>query len=159
MTATDVVSVVTQHHAELQAALTARVEAVVGAARDGRAYEPAVAELRALLAADIVPHALAEEEVLYAAATADALRPLVSGMCFEHETILDLAARLGSVPTGVDAAVVAQALLEVFTGHVRRENDLLLPALATDPAVDLEALLPRMHARFSAHRDAARSLR
>jgi hypothetical protein len=102
-----------------------------------------------------VPHARAEEDVLYAAATADTLRPLVAGMVFEHETILGLADRLTAVTTAVDAAATAYAIKAVFDGHVRRENELLLPTLAADPDVDLPALLPLMEQRFAAYRSAA----
>ena len=147
----DIVAAITHHHAELAAALTDRVRAVVDAARDGRDRKPAVADVNALLAADIVPHARAEEDVLYAAATSSALRPLVAGMVFEHETLLDLAAELAAAGTAVDAAGAARAILAVFVGHVRRENDLLLPALAEDPNVDLGALLPVMQERFAAY--------
>lgn len=150
--ATDVVSAITHHHAELEASLISRVEAVVGAARAGVSYDAAVAELRDLLANDIVPHARAEEDVLYAAAIADTLRPLISGMIFEHNTILGLVKRLAAVTTGVDAAATAFAIQAVFGGHVRRENELLLPALAADSAVDLPALLPIMEERFASYR-------
>ena len=152
---TDIITAITGHHAELQQALAAHVDAVVTAARTARAHEEATTHLRQLLAHDIVPHARAEEDVLYAAATADTLRPLVAGMIFEHETILGLADRLAAVTTAVDAASTAYAIKAVFDGHVRRENELLLPALATDPAVDLPALLPGMEQRFSAYRSAA----
>jgi hypothetical protein len=151
----DIVTAITGHHAELQQALGAHVDAVVTAARTGRPHDEATEHLRGLLAHDIVPHARAEEDVLYAAATADTLRPLVAGMMFEHETILRLAARLAAVATAVDAAGTAYAIQAVFDGHVRRENELLLPALAADPDIDLPALLPVMEQQFTAYRSAA----
>lgn len=150
--AADVVSVITHHHAELAEELTSRVDAVVDAARAGAPYEEPAARLRELLVHDIVPHARAEEGVLYAAATADTLRPLVTGMIYEHETLLDLAHRLAAAATAVDAAAAASAIEAVFLGHVRRENELLLPALATDPRVDLPELLPVMEHRFTTYR-------
>jgi hypothetical protein len=146
-----VVDAITRHHVELEASLAIRVDAVVSAARAGTPWDEPVTKLRALLSRDIVPHARAEEDVLYAAATADTLRPLVSGMVFEHETILSLADRLAVVTTGTDAAATAFAIQAVFGGHVRRENEVLLPALAADPAVDLEALMPVMEQRFATH--------
>jgi hypothetical protein len=36
---------------------------------------------------------------------------------------------------------------------VRRENELLLPALAQDPAVDLAGLLPQMQQRFATYQE------
>jgi hypothetical protein len=151
----DVVTAIKAHHAELEAAVTDRADTVITAARTGRPHEPAVAELRAVLEHEVVPHARAEEDVLYAAAIAEPVRLLVAGMVFEHETLLGLVGALAAAVTAVDAAAVAGAVREIFVGHVRRENDLLLPQLAADPAVDLTALLPVMHERFTAYRRAA----
>lgn len=153
-TTAEAVSAVTGHHAQLQLALAARVEAVVAVARDGRPEAAAVLELRTMLAGEVVPHARAEEDVLYAAAAAPDLRLLVAGMVFEHQMLLGLADELAAVTTAVDAAVAARSIRDVFTGHVRRENELLLPALAADPRVDLTALLPVMAERFAAYRSA-----
>ena len=159
MTATtDVVAEITNHHAELQASVSTKVENVITAVRAGTPIGVPVAELNALLAADIVPHARAEEDVLYAAATAAELRPLVAGMLFEHETLLALAAELATAPTAADAAGISRAIREIFVGHVRRENELLLPALASDPTVDLPALLPVMEERFNGYRNPSRLL-
>lgn len=151
----DIVNDITHHHAELERSLIARVDAVVTAARTTAPFDQPVAELRQLLSHDIVPHARAEEDVLYAAATTDALRPLVAGMVFEHETILGLVDRLATVVTATDAAATAYAIQAVFAGHVRGENELLLPALATDATVDLPALLPVMQQRFATYQAAA----
>ncbi|HUW77345.1 MAG TPA: DUF2249 domain-containing protein [Candidatus Nanopelagicaceae bacterium] len=150
---TDVVSAITSHHAELQEALTTKVADVLTAARNGTPRTPAVAALNALLAHDIVPHARAEEDVLYAAATSKELRPLVLGMLYEHETLLGLATELNTASTDTDAAGIARAIREVFVGHVRRENEILLPALASDPTVDLVALMPVMEERFSSYQE------
>lgn len=147
----DIVNAITSHHTELEAALAAKVDAVIAAAREGTPVEGPVTDLRSMLDHDIVPHARAEEDVLYAAATAAALTPLVTGMIFEHETLLSLAGRLAAITTGVDAAATAYAIQAVFVGHVRRENELLLPALAADPAVDLPGLLPVMQQRFATY--------
>jgi hypothetical protein len=154
-TTVEIVSAITSHHAELQASLSTRVDAVLTAARNGDPYDDVAADLGRLLANEIVPHARAEEDVLYAAATDPTLRPLVAGMIFEHGTLLALAAELPSASTGVDAAGVARAIREVFVGHVRRENELLLPALADDPNTDLPALLPVMEHKFATYRAAA----
>jgi uncharacterized protein (DUF2249 family) len=146
---TDVVREITYHHLELQTALASRVEDVITAARTNQSHGQALAELNRVLAHDIVPHARAEEDVLYAAATSEELRLLVSGMRFEHETLLGLASDLNKAPSALDAAGIARAILEIFVGHVRRENELLLPVLANDPRTDLVALMPLMEERFS----------
>lgn len=153
-TAADVVDAITRHHEALVDGLTDRVEAVVDAVRAGAPYAEPVAQLQRMLAHDVIPHAHAEEDVLYAAADVDALRPLVTGMTYEHETLIALTDRLAGSACGVDAAAAAAAIEAVFLGHVRRENDLLLPSLAADPQVDLPALLPVMERRFAAYRAA-----
>jgi uncharacterized protein (DUF2249 family) len=157
-TASDVARAIVGHHEELEASLSSRVEGVLTAARAGQPFEPSVAELNAVLAADILPHARAEEDVLYPVAANGRLQVLAAGMLFEHEALLALATELGSARTAVDAAAVARALREVFVGHVRRENELLLPALAADPTVDLFGLLPEMERRFLAYRAPDRQL-
>ena len=153
-TTVDAITAVRNHHAELEAAVRARVEHVLADARSGRPVEASVASLSALVAAEVVPHARAEEEVLYAAAN-PRLYPLVAGMILEHETLLALSAELSTVGSATDAAGVARAFREIFVGHVRRENELLLPALAADPTLALDELLPVMHDRFTFHHDIA----
>lgn len=155
--ATDTIATITAHHEELQTALSERVDAVTAAVRQGGPHQAAVRDLDTLLTAEIIPHARAEEEVLYAAAIGPSLRPLVAGMLLEHETLLSLASELGWAPTPVDKAGVARAVREVFVGHVRRENDLLLPALDADPDIDLPALLPTLQERFSAYQSRSRA--
>jgi hypothetical protein len=151
-TTDEVVTAIVGHHAELQDTLARRVDAVVAAARTDTPVDDAVAELRDLLDRDIVPHARAEEDALYAAATAPTLVPLVTGMVFEHETLLGLVAELARATSPVDAAAVASAIRAVFVGHVRRENEVLLPVLAADPQIDLSAILASMQERLSAYR-------
>ena len=151
---TDPTAAIRAHHAHLEAELGVRVDAVVSAARDSASPKAAVDALAAFLATEIVPHARAEEDVLYAAAPlAD---PLVAGMIFEHETILELTAALGAALTAVDAAAAAASIRAVFCGHVRRENELLLPALTADSAIDFAAVVAAMERRFSAYQAAAR---
>lgn len=154
--AADTVSTITAHHGELQSSLSERVDAVTAAVRQGAPHQAAVRDLDALLTAEIIPHARAEEDVLYAAATGPTLRLLVAGMVLEHQTLLSLATELGWAPTPVDKAGVARAIREVFVGHVRRENELLLPALAADPTIDLAAFLPPLRERFSTYQAASR---
>lgn len=152
--AADIVTAITGHHAELEQSLATAVDSVVSATRAGSPDDVVVTQLRQLLLHEIIPHARAEEEVLYAAA-ANSMGPLVTGMIFEHETLMGLADRLAAVTTAVDAATTAFALQAVFAGHVRRENELLLPALAARSDVDLPALLPAMQERFAAYQAAA----
>ncbi len=153
-TSTDPTAAIRAHHEHLQAELSVLVGAVVTAARGSAAATLAVDELAAFLRTEIVPHARAEEDVLYAAAPQ--VGSLVAGMIFEHETILELIAALDAAPTPVDAAAVAASIRAVFCGHVRRENELLLPALTADPAIDFPAVVAAMEQRFGAYQAAAR---
>ncbi len=114
---TDPTAAIRAHHEHLEAELGVRVEAVITAARGSAPATPAVGELAAFLRTEIAPHARAEEEVLYAAAPAS--DPLIAGMIFEHETILELIAALDAAPTSVDAAAAAASIRAVFGGHVR----------------------------------------
>ncbi|HVA59033.1 MAG TPA: hemerythrin domain-containing protein [Mycobacteriales bacterium] len=150
----DAIAAVTTHHRHLRAAVDQRVDVLAAAARAGEPHQPAVHDLHQLLTTEVAPHARAEEEVLYAAA-GPTLRPLVAGMIFEHETLRQLIAELDPAPDAADAVGVARAIREIFTGHVRRENELLLPALAADPGVDLVMLLPVMERRFAEYQAAA----
>lgn len=150
----DVVVEITTHHAHLEKDLAGRVDAIVAAARGGADTSAAAGELVEFLDREIVPHARAEEDVLYAAAQQHGSALLVKGMIFEHETIMRLVDDLRAASTAVDAAATARALQAVFVGHVRRENELLLPALAADPEVDLAGLLPRMQESFAAYQNA-----
>ena len=152
----DVVVEITTHHAHLEHDLVGRVAAIAAAAHDGADTATAVGGLVEFLVQEIVPHARAEEDVLYAAAQQRGSQLLVKGMIFEHESILRLVDDLRATSTAVDAAAVARALQEIFVGHVRRENELLLPALAADPQVDLAGLLPKMQASFAAYQRAGR---
>jgi hypothetical protein len=151
---TDPTAAILAHHEHLEAELGVLVEAVVTAARDSAPAKAAVDDLTAFLRTEIVPHARAEEDVLYAAAPAS--DPLVAGMIFEHETILELIAALEAAPTSVDAAAAAASIRAVFCGHVRRENELLLPALTADSATDFPAVVAAMAQRFGAYQAAAR---
>lgn len=146
------VAAIIRHHEHLASALTARTAAVLSAARTGADPRPAVSELRTLIDTEIVPHARAEEDVLYAAAP-PSVAALVTGMVQEHEVLLGLAAELGAVATVGDAAGVARAFDVMFAAHLRKENELLLPVLAAD--TDLPAELGRMEERFGAYREAA----
>lgn len=146
------VAVITQHHAELAGGLGRRVEALLAAVDAGSpaAGGAARAELAAFCVRELIPHALAEEATLYAAATAPPLRLLVEAMILEHRSIVGLVDVLGSDVSHVRAAASARALLAVFEVHLVKENDLLVPRLAADPAVSLAGLLGAMHEQVTA---------
>ncbi|NIK59164.1 DUF2249 domain-containing protein [Kribbella shirazensis] len=139
---------VEQHHAELAAALSWRREALSTAAAARRYSEADRAQLALSdwCRSELVPHALAEEETLYAAA---AQRPearlLVEAMLAEHKVIVQLVDNLAATTEVQNAAELARALEVVFTSHLAKENEQLLPLLVAAPDVSVTNLLAGMH--------------
>lgn len=94
---------------------------------------------------ELLPHIVAEEQALYSAASElDATRLLVCGMLTEHRTLVSVIAELALARETFETAMIAAVAQALLTGHLGKENDLLLPALDT-AGVDLGALLEGMH--------------
>ena len=147
-----------QHHAELSGALTARVEALLSAAGrgDGAAAGAARDSLVAWCQAELVPHALAEEETLYPAAHGlDRGRLLVDGMLAEHKVIIGLVDQLGRASDPARALAAAGALQAVFGSHLQKENELILPLLTEAPGISLAGLLEGMHEQLGGAEESA----
>jgi uncharacterized protein (DUF2249 family)/iron-sulfur cluster repair protein YtfE (RIC family) len=142
------VEAVKEHHAHLAGALTAQVEALLSAATDGSVPD-AEAARQALVhwcERDLLPHATAEEQVLYPAAQQTPEGPpVVAGLLGEHRALSDLVAELTSAPHPVRASAAGRALLAVFQSHLEKENELVLPLLARDPGISLSGLVDAMH--------------
>lgn len=145
------------HHAGMTAELHSMVDSLQSAAADGKPFATERDRISEFAAFELVPHALAEEDVIYHAGTrVPEFAPLVAGMTMEHEALVGLATELRSAQTGVAAASTAAALFALFKAHVRKENDLLLPGLiatGTDPA----KLLADMEGAFGRRQAAAKS--
>ena len=141
------VQAVRQHHAELAGALAVRVEALLAtAAGGGEPFEDARRRALDFLAGELAPHAQAEEVGLYpAAAASEAARLLIDGMLAEHKVILSLVDQLTTASDPVRAAATGYALQVLFEAHLAKENDLVLPLVAADPAVSLAEILTGMH--------------
>jgi len=140
---------VVRHHAELAAALTGHVTALFEAASIGssRSTWQRRDQLTAWLHAELLPHAAAEEAVLYPAAAAQPDgRLLVDGMMSEHQAITTLVTELQAASTPVGAAAAARALSALFAVHLAKENELILPLLLEAEQVSLAGLLDGMHA-------------
>lgn len=139
---------VEEHHRELSQALAHEVGTLLEAARDGSEAELSHARdhLVAWCRGELVPHAAAEERVLYAAAARfPETRLLVTTMVAEHRVLLGLVVDLETASHPVSLAGTARALKVVFDGHVAKENQQLLPQLVAAPGVSLAALLADMH--------------
>ena len=146
---------VEEHHAQLAGALALKVDALAAVARAGGPLDPEVrADLVVWCRDELVPHALAEERTLYAAA---ARRPearlLVEAMLAEHRVIIGLVEDLERAADAVGAAVSAAALRAVFQVHLAKENDQVLPLLVGAPDVSLADLLGGMHELLGGHAD------
>lgn len=146
-----------KHHAGMTAELKSMVDALQSAAADGKPFARELDQINAFVAHELVPHALAEEDVIYDAGTkVPAFASLCAGMTMEHEALVGLATELRSAPTAVAAASTAAALFALFKAHVRKENDLLLPGLI-DTGTNPAKLLADMEGAFGTRQAAAKS--
>lgn len=144
---TAVIATIRGHHAAMAARLDVLTDAVLaqaGAEPAGQ-YLPARDELHSWYREELLPHAVAEERALYSqAAELDPTRLLICGMLAEHRSLVSLIANLSAASTAVQVAAAAAAAHAVFTVHVSKENDLILPAL-DQAGIDLAAVLDGMH--------------
>lgn len=159
---TEAYEAILRHHAVLGEQVRSRVDALRQAVEQlpqgGSSYEPAVAELVAFLADEVLPHASAEEQTVYVEAAAHAgLVEVVDQMMGEHKRIVLLTEELASAKSASAAAATGDRIAELFVVHAGKENDLLLPVLMADAEVDLADLLSKMHAVTEAARDAGRA--
>lgn len=144
------------HHAELLGNLELRTTRLLRAitAPDAAPARRARDELVAWCRRELVPHAEAEEAVLYPAARQLAgQHALIHAMSHEHGVLQDLVARLASADDPSVLAAEAGALRRLFASHVHKENALILPAVAADASTSLADLLDRMHAQLEATAD------
>jgi uncharacterized protein (DUF2249 family)/iron-sulfur cluster repair protein YtfE (RIC family) len=144
----EAVEAVKNHHAQLAGALAFQVEALIEAV--GRGDLPgAVAASDGLVRwcdAELIPHALAEEQAMYPQAHED-LRAqlLVDAMLAEHRDLLGLVEAVRQPTAPVRAAAYAQALRSLFDSHLVKENEQILPLLAASSEVSLAVILEGMH--------------
>lgn len=143
--ATEQIRQIVHHHAVLRRGLERRAGTVCDAAASGVPFQRQLAALRGYLEEEVLPHAEAEERILYQAAAAQARgSELVRALTSEHRELAYLAGRLQPGADGGEAASVSEWIATLFAGHVAKEHDLLLPAL-TGSGADLAALLADMH--------------
>ena len=145
ITGTEALEAMFSHHRALDEQLKARVAALTRAVAASSAHDQAAADLVAYLASEVLPHAEAEEHTIYEAAARGELAGTVSEMIAEHRGLSTAIERLASAPDGQAAARAAEGIAALFSSHVAKENDILLPALASRDDVDLAALLAQMH--------------
>lgn len=133
------------HHAQLAGQVAVLTDAMLSAAELGTDFEPARAAAMDFLVGELLPHAAAEEERLYPAAThTDRAKPLVESMIAVHRTLGSLIDHIRTEPP-VRAAGRGQALRVLFDAHLVDENDRILPIVAADPEVSLDEVTRGMH--------------
>src|SRR4029079_7131450 len=148
------VEAVKDHHAQLAGALAVQVETLIDAADRGD-LPGAGAASEALVRwcqAELIPHALAEEQAMYPAAHEDPrARLLVDAMLAEHRDLVALVETIRQATGPVRAAASAQALRSLFDSHLVKENEQILPLLAESAEVSRAELLGDMHELLGGH--------
>ena len=142
------VDAVKDHHAQLAGALAVQVEGLVDAASRGD-LPGAATTAEALVRwcqAELIPHALAEEQAMYPKAHEDSrARLLVDAMLVEHRDLVELVEAIRNATGPVRAAANAHALRTLFDSHLVKENEQILPLLAGSSEVSLADILGGMH--------------
>lgn len=142
------VEAVKEHHAELAGALGRHIERLLNTAISGD-YEAAEKAKHALLEwcdTELIPHALAEEASMYPKAHEDAsARLLIDAMIAEHRDIVTLIQKIRDASNAVLVAAKAKALGALFDSHLTKENEQILPLLASAQDVSLAEILGGMH--------------
>jgi uncharacterized protein (DUF2249 family)/iron-sulfur cluster repair protein YtfE (RIC family) len=145
---------VKDHHAQLAGALAVQVETLLSAATRGDSSdaERASDALVTWCHAELIPHALAEEQAMYPPAHEDPrARMLVDAMVAEHRVIIELVDAVQHATGPVRAAANAQALRSLFDSHLAKENEQILPLLAGSSEVSLATILGGMHELLGGH--------
>ena len=141
-----------QHHAELLGGLAARTAALLAAVRAGADWVQARDALVSWWRSELLPHAEAEEVVLYPAArTLPTLEPLIRAMSHEYALLGQLVTRLRSADDASAALLHAGAAQTLLETHIAKENDLLLPAMLAAHDTPVAQLLTEMHAMLERH--------
>lgn len=134
------------HHAEMVRELRARVDALIAAVALGDPSTDAAAAVGDYASSTLLPHAAAEENVMYPAAEKRERR-LVQSLVGEHAVLRRLAQQLATAREGAERVAMASALVELFEVHASKENDYVLPTIVEDGG-DLTTLLHGMHEAF-----------
>lgn len=138
-------------HAHLAGQLAALTDAMLSAVERGADFELARAAALVFLTGELLPHATAEEDRLYPAATrTERARPLVESMIAVHRIIGSLVEHIRMEPP-VRAAGSGHALRVLFDAHLTDENERILPIVAADPEVSLVEVTHGMHELLGRH--------
>src|SRR5665811_100640 len=132
--------------ADFHTAVGVQVEALLEAAARGSLPGTASDALVRWCDAELIPHALAEEQAMYPEAHEDPrARLLVEAMLAEYLDLVALVDAIRQATGPVRAAGNAQALRSLFESHVVQENDQVLPLMAESSQVSLAIILDGLH--------------
>ncbi|AGC61051.1 putative redox protein [Mycobacterium liflandii 128FXT] len=141
----EAVEAIMTHHAQLAGQLAMLSDGMLSAIERGADFEPLRAAALVFLTGELLPHAAAEEQRLYPAATRTAhARPLVESMIAAHRIIGSLVDSIRTEPP-VRAAGSGRALRVLFDAHLDDENQRILPVVAADSEVSLVEVTSGMH--------------
>ena len=143
------------HHQELLEGVRIRVAALAGAVAAGEPYDAPRAELVAYLAGEVLPHAAAEEDTIYPAASRVGQDAQVDDMVGEHRTLEATVESMAAASDPRTCATQADEFELLFARHVADENDILLPALLSAEGVSLADVLAEMAKAYSAAKQGA----
>lgn len=149
------VEAIKDHHAAMAGALGAKVGAVQQAARSGQGVLAARDAVVEWSRGELLPHAAAEEQTIYAAAGERIEgRLLVEALVADHRVITGLIDRVANADDAVAVVGAAASLEALFLAHLAKENEQVLPFLAADPSVSVSELLGGMHHELGGHEHA-----
>ena len=144
------------HHAALDEEVDLQVKSISGKVANNESTDTAVAALVTFLNSEVVPHAIAEEHTIYQAAIDKlGLSDLIGQMTSEHKVLIGEIAALKNSVSNTSAAEHAESFASLFSQHVSKENELILPQLLHSQEVDLTVLLSEMHELFEAAKKSA----
>lgn len=133
-------SAIAQHHTELVDAVAGQASALLDASAAG-SLEGASSARRDLVLfcrGELLPHAIAEEDTIYALARElPEAALLVDSLIADHRALAELIDDLAGATTPLGASAAGHALRVLFELHVDKENDYLIPALAASSEVSL----------------------
>lgn len=142
---------ISQHHSELVGTVIAHATALLDASAAGslEGASNARRDLVLFCRGEVLPHAIAEEDTIYALARElPETSLLVDSMIADHRVLAELIDDLAGATTPLGASAAAHALRVLFELHVDKENDYIVPALAASGEVSLAEGLDRMHEQF-----------
>ncbi len=145
------------HHAVLNDEVKRRSGAIVGTSENGEPGKEVIGSLVSYLDSEVIPHALAEESSIYQAAENAGLGELIEEMKAEHKLLIAEKMALEGSKTAQTAAEHSLRFAELFSAHVTKENELILPSLLESVNIDLTTVLSEMHELFRAAQDSAAS--